>query len=102
MGAGQWSEGDRAIIDLMLAHVPPNKVEAAYNRARYMKRRRELAVIWADMLTKNLPSPGTLLIAPAREESGGCTWRRIPVALPRRCPFPSLQNRVTPGLFVAP
>jgi integrase len=45
----EWAQdnglkGDRAIIDLMLAHVPPNKVEGAYNRARYMKRRRELAV----------------------------------------------------------
>jgi hypothetical protein len=38
MGAGQWSEGDRAIIDLMLAHVPPNKVEGAYNRALYEEK----------------------------------------------------------------
>jgi hypothetical protein len=30
---------DRAIIDLMLAHVPTNKVESAYNRAAYMERR---------------------------------------------------------------
>ena len=34
---------DRAIIDLMLAHVPGNKVEGAYNRAAYLPRRRELA-----------------------------------------------------------
>lgn len=41
---------DRAIIDLMLAHVPENKVEGAYNRAAYMQRRRELANEWADLL----------------------------------------------------
>ncbi|WP_343611996.1 integrase arm-type DNA-binding domain-containing protein [Novosphingobium sp.] len=103
----EWAQdnglkGDRAIIDLMLAHVPPNKVEGAYNRARYMKRRRELAVIWADMLTKNLPSPGTLLIAPAREESGGCTWRRIPVALPKKVPFPELAKPRDTGIVRRP
>lgn len=38
---------DRAIIDLMLAHVPDGKVEAAYNRAAYMPRRRKIAQIWA-------------------------------------------------------
>ena len=40
---------DREIIDLMLAHVREG-VEAAYNRAAYMPRRRELAQAWADML----------------------------------------------------
>lgn len=45
---------DRAIIDLMLAHVPQNKVEGAYNRAAYMERRRELACEWADMLLKDM------------------------------------------------
>lgn len=57
---------DRAIIDLMLAHVPANKVEAAYNRARHMTRRRELAQEWADMLTKGLPAAHTLLDGPRR------------------------------------
>lgn len=41
---------DRAIIDLMLAHVPKDKVEAAYNRADFMPRRREIAQEWADIL----------------------------------------------------
>lgn len=50
----EWAERsgkkhDRQIIDLMLAHVPKEKVEGAYNRAAYMHRRRELASIWADM-----------------------------------------------------
>ena len=55
--------GDRAIIDLMLAHVPSG-VEAAYNRAAYMPRRRELAQEWADMLTQDLLEPRQLLEGP--------------------------------------
>lgn len=42
---------DRAIIDLMLAHVSDG-VEAAYNRAQHMPRRRELACEWARILTE--------------------------------------------------
>ncbi|WP_299307759.1 integrase arm-type DNA-binding domain-containing protein [uncultured Croceicoccus sp.] len=53
-------ERDRAIIDLMLAHVPEG-VEAAYNRAAYMPRRRELAQVWADLLMDGMPLPGTLI-----------------------------------------
>ncbi|WP_231854149.1 tyrosine-type recombinase/integrase [Gluconacetobacter diazotrophicus] len=41
---------DRHIIDAMLAHVPPNQTEGAYNRALYLARRRELAQIWADLI----------------------------------------------------
>ncbi len=41
---------DRHVIDLMLAHAPQDKTEAAYNRALHMGRRRELAQEWADML----------------------------------------------------
>lgn len=41
---------DRAIIDLMLAHVPGNKVEGAYNRASYLDRRRELAEEWGELI----------------------------------------------------
>ena len=68
---------DRQIIDLMLAHVPKGKVESAYNRAAYMPRRRELALIWADMLSDGLPEPTALLNRPARELG----------ADPRRKPF---------------
>lgn len=46
---------DRAIIDLMLAHMRDD-VEAAYNRAAYMERRRELACEWADLLDEP-PAP---------------------------------------------
>ncbi|MGV6874521.1 tyrosine-type recombinase/integrase [Pseudochelatococcus sp. B33] len=43
-------KGDRFVIDLMLAHSPKDKVEAAYNRAAYIDRRRELAQAWADLI----------------------------------------------------
>jgi len=49
------------VIDLMLAHVPQTKIEGAYNRAAYMERRRDLALIWANMLTPGLASPTPLL-----------------------------------------
>lgn len=61
--------GDRAIIDLMLAHVPANKVEGVYNRAAYMDRRREIAQEWADLLTKGLSPAQDLLTLPRRSGS---------------------------------
>ena len=68
----EWAERngkdhDRRIIDLMLAHVPKEKVEGAYNRSAYMARRRELAVVWADMLSDGLPDPVDLIDRPAKE-----------------------------------
>lgn len=65
--AANERESDRAIIDLMLAHMPEG-VEAAYNRAAYMKRRRELAQEWADLLMNGLPGPETIR-AGARRQS---------------------------------
>lgn len=58
-------EGDRAVIDGMLAHLPKgiSAAEMAYNRALHMKRRRELAAIWADMLCEGLAPAMDLLIA---------------------------------------
>lgn len=41
---------DRAVIDLALAHLPKDKVEAAYNRAEHLERRCELLQEWADLL----------------------------------------------------
>ncbi|MBB6191217.1 integrase [Sphingobium wenxiniae] len=52
--------GDREVIDLMLAHIQEG-VEAAYNRAAYMPRRRELAQEWADMLMTAMPPASALL-----------------------------------------
>lgn len=54
---------DRAVIDLMLAHAPSG-VEAIYNRAAYMPRRRRLAQEWADLLLEGLPSAASLLEGP--------------------------------------
>ncbi|CAN5571304.1 tyrosine-type recombinase/integrase [soil metagenome] len=57
---------DRAVIDLMLAHVPKDKVEGAYNRAAYMDRRRELAQEWAEMLVGDMPDPSVDIGQPIR------------------------------------
>jgi hypothetical protein len=57
---------DRQVIDLMLAHAPMDKTEAAYNRAAHMARRRELAQAWADMLLKDTPDAAMLVHGPRR------------------------------------
>ena len=62
---------DRAIIDLMLAHVPKDKVEGAYNRAAYMPRRRELACEWADLLLADFWPPDIHLGQPIRFAATG-------------------------------
>lgn len=53
--------GDDAVIELMLAHVPENKVKAAYNRAGHLERRCALAQEWADILLGDMRPAGTLL-----------------------------------------
>lgn len=58
---------DRHVIDMMLAHVPKDKVEGAYNRATYLERRRELAQLWADLILEGADySAIDLLIGPRR------------------------------------
>ncbi|TWD45892.1 hypothetical protein FB480_1177 [Agrobacterium vitis] len=57
---------DRAIIDLMLAQTPKDKVEAAYNRARHLERRGELAQIWADLILDGAPAASELLMRPRK------------------------------------
>ena len=57
--------GDRAVIDLMLAHKPAG-VESRYNRAAYMPRRRVLAQEWADLLLEGFAPAATLLEGPRR------------------------------------
>lgn len=52
---------DRRVIDMMLAHVNKDRVEAAYNRAEHMVRRQELGQIWADLLMDGLPEAVILL-----------------------------------------
>lgn len=61
LAATEDRERDRAIIDMMLAHVQEG-VEAAYNRAAYMPRRREIAQRWADLLLEGMPPPPELLL----------------------------------------
>lgn len=58
--------GDRAIIDVMLAHIPANAVESAYNRAAYMERRREISQEWADLLLEGAAQASELLLFPRR------------------------------------
>ena len=53
---------DRAIVDLMLAHIQGG-VEPIYNRAAYMPRRREIAQEWADLIMEGMVHPRTLLPA---------------------------------------
>lgn len=53
--------GDRAVIDLMLAHVAGDKTEAAYNRALHLERRRELAQVWADLILESAVPADDLL-----------------------------------------
>lgn len=79
---------DRAIIDLMLAHVPKDKVEGAYNRAAYLDRRRELAVLWADMLVEELPPPRALVERSAKVALP-TSRRRPPPPVPTGFQFPT-------------
>lgn len=58
--AAAGRENDRAIIDMMLAHMPGG-VEAAYNRAAYMPRRRQIAQEWADLLFADVEPPEGLI-----------------------------------------
>lgn len=73
----EGKEHDRKVIDLMLAHVPTGRVEGAYNRAAYMPRRRELALVWSRMLSAGLPDPIILTERPAKE-TGQFSRRRLP------------------------
>ncbi len=59
-------QDDKAIVELMLAHVPENKVAAAYDRAGHMERRREIAELWADLLLDGLVPAESLLEGPRR------------------------------------
>ena len=86
----EWAERDgephdRKVIDLMLAHVPKDKVEGAYNRAAYMPRRRELAREWADMLGEGSPTPPcSSVVQPsssAQHRGGGCRSLWLPISL---------------------
>lgn len=56
---------DRYVIDLMLAHVSKDKVEAAYNRSLHLEKRKEIAQEWADLLLEKCVTASELTqIAP--------------------------------------
>lgn len=61
---------DRAIIDMMLAHVKGDKVEAAYNRAQHWETRVEIAHEWAGLLLKDAKPAAELLDLPKRSGRG--------------------------------
>jgi integrase len=52
---------DRQVIDQMLAHVPKDKVEGAYNRAQHLTRREHIAQEWADLLLEGMPAARDLV-----------------------------------------
>lgn len=59
--------GYAEVVELMLAHVPENKVKGAYDRGAYMDERRELAQIWADMLMAGKTPAAALVDLPYRD-----------------------------------
>ena len=92
----EWAERhgkdhDRAVIDLMLAHAPKEKVEGAYNRAAFMPRRREIASIWASLLSEGLPEPVILVERPAKP-IGPHSRRRLPPPVGAEFRFPHLRH----------
>lgn len=62
---------DRDVVDLMLAHAPKDKTEAAYNRALHMPRRRELAQAWADLLLPGAQPAAELVQGRRRNSPSG-------------------------------
>jgi len=65
----------------------PPEAEGAYNRAAYMPRQRELAIIWADMLSEGLPEPLVLIELPVKE-LGPHSRRRLPQPVDAEFRFP--------------
>lgn len=64
------------IIDAMLAHAPRNQVEARYNRAEYMERRRFLAQDWADLVMEGA-APALSLAGVKRKSRTDAVFRRL-------------------------
>jgi integrase len=65
--ADEGRQGEREIIDLMLAHRPAG-VEPTYNRAAYMPQRRRIAQAWADLLLVDQIDPAELLEGPRKRQ----------------------------------
>ena len=56
-------EGDRHVVDLMLAHKPKglSGSEFAYNRSQHTARRRQLASEWAELISEGLVAANDLV-----------------------------------------
>ena len=57
------------VIERQLAHAERNTVRAAYNRAQYMKERRQMMASWADYL--DALRADTSKVIPIRRQGGG-------------------------------
>lgn len=57
---------DLEIVELFLAHIPENKVAAAYDRNEHLERRHEMAQEWADLLMEGMRPASDLLDGPRR------------------------------------
>lgn len=59
---------DRMVIDLMLAHLPIgiSSSELKYNRAGFIDRRRELALVWTNLLLSKAEPADALLLGRKR------------------------------------
>jgi integrase len=55
--ASEVAHAEREVIERSLAHAVKSKVEAAYNRADLLDRRRPLMLQWAEFLASDSPSP---------------------------------------------
>ena len=61
--AGECTNFPREVCETALAHVNPNKVEAAYARSDLFEKRRELMTAWARFLN---PAPADVVSLDAR------------------------------------
>jgi integrase len=63
------SRADRAVADIMLAHLPEgmSSDEWRYSRAQWLEDQRRIACAWADLLLEGSPSPHALLGLPREE-----------------------------------
>lgn len=57
------------------------------NRAAYRPRGRELAQVWADLLSDGLPPPNVLVDRPSKL-TGDNSRRRLPAPVPSNFAFP--------------
>lgn len=62
---------NRYVIDLMLAHTSKDKVEAAYNRALHIERRKYRAQIYADLVLDGVPALEDFVNGPVRSIKRG-------------------------------